>query len=144
MLDINNIGHGMKLAEEIGISYLPGRDVVLTRLNAKGELMGGVIYNNYTGVSIMAHMAGFKPRWLSRSFIWVFFDYPFIQLSVKKILATVSSGNRVALAIDRRLGFKEVARVPEVYRDGDMILLEITLPECRWLGRRSDVVRKAA
>jgi hypothetical protein len=144
MLDLNNITHGEKLAAEIGIAYHPTMHVVLSKTDADGVLMGGVIYTNFTPVSVMAHMAGFKPMWLSRAFLWVFFDYPFVQLNLKKILACVSSGNPRALAIDKRIGFREVVRVSDVYGDGDLVLLEITRAECRWLGRRSLMASREA
>jgi RimJ/RimL family protein N-acetyltransferase len=143
LLDINNIAHGVRLAELLGIPYVPNMHTVLSRIGTDGELMGGFIYTDYTGPSITIHMHGITPGWMNRAIMWVLFDYPFMQLGVKKILAPISSGNEVTLGIASRLGFQEVARVPDVYKDGDLILMATTPDQCRWL-RRPASIREAA
>jgi len=143
LLDLNVIAHGVTIAGVLGIPYIPNMHTVLSRIDDDGELMGGFIFTDYTGPSITVHMAGLKPCWMNRAILWVLFDYPFFQLGVKKMLAPVSSGNEVTLGIASRLGFREVARVPDVYKDGDLILIETTPATCRWM-RRPAYMRKAA
>ena len=143
MLEINTIKHGIAISKELGIAYDPSIHTVLSRVNSQGELMGGFLFTDYTGKSITVHMQGFLPMWMSRSMLWVLFDYPFIQLGVKKLLAPISSGNFVTLSIAYRLGFHMAACVADVYKDGDLVLLETTSSQCRWMKRPSPIKRAA-
>lgn len=95
--------------------------------------MGGVIYENYNPHSISAHIAGLEPGWLTPDLLWVMFHYPFVQLNCKKIIGFVPSYNVRALAFDYKLGFKYVTRIPEVFSNGDLIVLAMDRQDCRWL-----------
>jgi len=143
LLDLNNIRHGIELGTVLGIPYVPSMHTVLSRVDKSGKLMGGFIFTDYTGPCITVHMAGIRPGWMNRAIMWVLFDYPFIQLRTDKLLAPVSSGNAVTIGIASRLGFHEVARVPGVYKDGDLILMATTPIQCRWLTRPSPMKEAA-
>lgn len=133
MIKLNDPSHGIAICASVGITYNPTYDVVLSRVE-NGALYGGVVYQGYTGASIAIHMAGFHPRWINRDMLWVAFDYPFVKLGVKKLVGHVSSGNQKALELDLKLGFKEEARIADVYADGDLVFLSMYKSDCRWLG----------
>ena len=65
--------------------------------------------------------------------LWITFDYPFNQLGVKKLIGQVPSSNLKALEFDKKLGFKEEARISDVFPDGDLIVLSMRREDCRWL-----------
>lgn len=134
MIEFGNEAHGRAIAAAAGTQLNPEVDTIISRVEG-GQLLGGVIYQAYTGHggSISIHMAGFDPHWACRDLLWVAFHYPFNQLQCKKLFAQVPANNARALSIDLKLGFKEEIRVPDVFPDADLIVLSMTAAQCRWL-----------
>jgi RimJ/RimL family protein N-acetyltransferase len=112
---------------------------------ANGKLLGGVVYSNYTGHggSVLCHMAGWSPRWMTRDLLWVGFDYPFNALQVRKIFACIPSDNRDAIAINKRWGFRDECILRDVYPGADMIVLSMQREDCRFLGLKPHAQRVA-
>lgn len=98
-----------------------------------GKLVGVVGYNGYNGASCQMHMAGDGPRWVTRELIKVAFHVPFVQWGLKVVFALVPDGNKEALKIDLKLGFKEVAKIDDAHPDGVLHLLEMRREHCRWV-----------
>ena len=144
MIQINNVVHGFKIAAAIPRPYNPATDVVFSRVTPEGNCMGGVIYDGYTGGCIFMHQAGFDRRWLTGNMIWIVFDYPFTQLKVNKVAGTINSNNKELLDFNRRLGFKEEARIKDAYPDGDMLVLTMERTACRWLKIKPKVYKDAS
>lgn len=126
---------GPHIANAAGVVFNRDADTVLCRVE-HGELLGGVIFTDYTGSSINLHVAGFKPNWINNDMLWATFHYPFVQLNCKVILGRVSAANSKALEFDLKLGFSEVARIDDVFPDGSLILLAMRREDCRWLKLR--------
>jgi RimJ/RimL family protein N-acetyltransferase len=124
--------HALRIAAKAGTIYNPMADQCISRIDKNG-LVGGVLFQAYTEESIAIHMAGFTPTWVNRDMIWAAFHYPFEQLKVARVLGQVPEGNIAAIEINIKLGFKEVARVPGVYRDGAAVVFSMEKDECRWL-----------
>ena len=133
MIHFDNTPHALAIAAKAGTLLNPGVDNVISRTGVDGRLLGGVIYKEFTGASVQAHIAGFGPNWLGRDLLWVIFDYPFNQLGVSKIFGPVPETNKAALAFDYKLGFKYVTTIPGVFLDGGLIVLEMDRVDCRWL-----------
>lgn len=99
-----------------------------------GRPRWAVVYDDYEpGGSIRMHTAISDPKYVSRRAISAVFEYPFHQLGVKKVLATVNSKNRAALDLDFRLGFEVEAVIEDAYDVGNMYILSMTHEQCRWL-----------
>lgn len=93
-----------------------------------------VIFDDYEEFgSIKMHVALTTPKCVTRRAIQAVFEYPFSQLGVKKVLATVNSENHAALSFDLRLGFKVEAVIKDAYERGDMYILSMTQDQCRWI-----------
>lgn len=135
IVEFNNIAHGHAIAEAAQIHFNPVSDIVIAR-TVKGKLLGGCVYQGYTGRSISIHIASFTPRWISRDLLWLCFHYPFVQLGCEYIFGQVPAHNLKALAFDLKMGFKEVARIENVFPEGDMIVLRLHRDECRYLTPR--------
>lgn len=132
MIHFGDKGHIAVIEEACGHIFNHRADVCIS--SSVGEkLLGGVIYEGFTGASIQAHIAGFHPFWLTRDLLWIMFDYPFTQLKVETIFSQIRESNRAALEFNRKLGFKEVSRIEGVFPDGQCVLTKLTRPECRWL-----------
>ncbi len=132
MIYSGNIEHIAEVEKACGHVFNYRADVCLSRAH-EGKLLGGVIYEGFTGSSIQAHVAGFAPFWLDRTFLWMMFDYPFTQLGVKRVFCQIRETNKAALEFNLKLGFKEVCRIDDVFPDGQCVLTSLTRADCRWL-----------
>ena len=100
-----------------------------------GQLIAGVMYDNYNIQSVQMHVAAMPGRrWMTREYLRLCFVYPFGQLAVKKIIGLVDSTNADALRFDKHLGFVEEAVIREAGKYGDLHILTMTRQQCRFLG----------
>ena len=97
-----------------------------------GEIKAVVAYDNILDKSCQMHTAAIVPNWISKDLLWACFDYPFNKLGLRVILASVASTNEEALKLDRHLGFKDVATIPDAHNDGDLVILEMRPEYCKW------------
>lgn len=132
VIQFGDKGHIEAIEQACGHIFNHRADVCISREEG-GKLLGGVILEGYTGVSIQAHVAGFAPYWLNRDLLWVMFDYPFTQLGCETIFCQMREKNLDAIEFNRKLGFKEVCRIDGVFPDGQCVLTKLTRSECRWL-----------
>jgi hypothetical protein len=100
-----------------------------------GELVGVVGFTGHNGASCQMHMAGVTKDWMSRSFLRESFKYVFETCGYNVAFGVVPSGNTVALDIDLRLGFKELATIVGAHPDGALHFLVMRREDCRWLTR---------
>ena len=101
----------------------------------KGEaLVGGVVYENWNGRSIVCHIA-IQDR-ITPSWIAAIFDYPFNVCDVDKIIAPVVSSNVKAMKLVKKMGFTEEARIKNADTNGDIVFLTLTRDACRFLGEK--------
>jgi RimJ/RimL family protein N-acetyltransferase len=131
VIRLNHAADGFAIADET-VPFNPVCDRVVARVDDE-KLLGGVIYQAFTGVSISAHIASFDKHWLCRDLLWTMFHYPFVQLGCLKILASVPSSNLISIAFCGKLGFTTEARVSDVYPGADLLLLSMRREDCRWL-----------
>lgn len=106
-----------------------------------GKLAGGVVYSNATQASLEMHVAGLCPRWLNRDLLWVAFDYPFMQLGVRKVFTRIQASNTEALRFNASLGFKDEAVLKDVFPDGDMVIRSMYKADCRFLNIVARTIR---
>lgn len=139
MIEFGNAVHGFRIAAAIPRPFDATNNIVISNVTPEGNLLGGVIYDGFTGGCIFMHQAGFSRRWLGGNMLWIAFDYPFNKLKVNKVAGTINSNNQELLDFNRKLGFKEEARIKDAYLDGDMIVLTMERSECRWLNIKPKV-----
>lgn len=97
-----------------------------------GTIAGGVVYNAFIKTAMFIHMAGVEDNWATREFLWVVYDYPFNALGVTWLYGLVDPLNERALDIDKRMGFREVTRLPGALGDRDLIVVGMKREHC-WL-----------
>lgn len=143
MIETGNLDHARTIARTAGCFFNPECDHVISR-SVGGRLVGGVIFTGYTGASIGIHVASFDTRWIDKDMLWITFHYPFEQLGVQKLFGQVPSSNRKALDFNKKLGFKEEARIAGVFPDADLVVMSMLRSDCRWLkrGSRSNALGK--
>jgi len=98
-----------------------------------GKLRAVVVYYNFQGKSCQTHICSTGKHWMSKEYLWAMFDYPFEKLGLKVILAVIAGNNEKSLKLSRKLGFKDVAKIPDAHNDGDLVILTMRPDECRWL-----------
>lgn len=99
-----------------------------------GKMVGGVVFTGFLGSCITLHMAGSEDNWATMDFLWMVFDYCFVQLGCRKALGMVAADNIRALDVDLRLGFYPVAVLHDVLSDGgDLLILMMDRDQCKWL-----------
>lgn len=103
-------------------------------LESDGQLIAGVIFDNYLGRSIAMHVAGEGGHWMTRSFARACFGYAFKQLKVKKIIGFVDSGNAQARRYDEHLGFVLEHVITDAGKVADLCIYSMTPDRCRFLG----------
>lgn len=99
-----------------------------------GEIRAVVVYCGFYGKSCMIHVGSEGQHWATKDFLKKVFEYPFNTLKLKVIIGTVAGSNEKALKLDRHLGFREVAVIPDAHDDGDLVILEMRPADCRFLG----------
>ena len=103
-------------------------------LERNGEIVAGVWYEDWNPQSITTHIAITGP--ITKHFLAVIFDYPFVQLGVQKIIAPVLEYNADSIRLVTKMGFKEEARLKNVHPLGDMLFFILNKTDCKYLGDR--------
>ena len=122
------------LCERIG--YTPTRDLMCIGQwdNDKEEIIGVVGYDGWSENMVEMHSAGVPGTyWLNKQMLKQAFIYPFKGHGLKVIITRVSTGNPVAVKMNKGLGFKEQCRIRNGADDGDLIIFTMHHDECRWL-----------
>jgi hypothetical protein len=147
MLRINDV-HAIKLiAKAAEVEFVPVLHGCVARYSAIDRLMGGVLYTDFRGGSVVMHWAGFAPNWVSRALIWLAFDYPFRHLSVDKVFGLTPESNVTARNAALRFGFKIENVIDGVFRRPDgynnLYVLGMRKQDCKWLDMPVPVLRFA-
>lgn len=131
---------GPWICARTGGNYVEGTAIGLEK---DGELVAGVLYDEWNKASIRMHVAAEGKNWLNRDYLWFCFHYPFEQLKVRKLIGVVASSNAQALKFDKHLGFVEEWRISEAHPEGDLVVLTMTRQQCRYLERNHGIEIKS-
>ena len=147
MIRIDDV-HAIKcIATAAKLQFVPGLHHCIARYNSTDRLLGGVLFTDYWGGSVMMHFAGFGPNWASRSLIWLAFDYPFRQLNVKKVFGLIPEWNIQSRNTALHLGFEIEYMARDVFNmiDGvnGMYLVSMRRDKCRWLDMNAPYIEYA-
>jgi RimJ/RimL family protein N-acetyltransferase len=114
--------------------WLPGQGQGFGVEGDDGELIAGVVFDNYNGASIQIHVAALPGvNWVSKQLLSLTFSYPFLQLNVQKLIGLVGSTNKEARRFDEHLGFRIEATLKDAYPGGDLLIYSMTRGQCRWI-----------
>lgn len=103
-------------------------------LESDGEIVAGVVYDNYTGATIFMHIATLPGHKWTRNFLWFMFYYPFVQLGVKALRGMIPESNAESLSFARGLkGAHLEARLKDAHPDGDMLIYCLPKEDCKYL-----------
>ena len=133
-------GHDDEVANWI-VSHLKGDEVaedykpfVCLGIEHKGELIGGIIYNNYRKNDIQLTMATTTPKWATKKNIREILAYPFVQLKCNRVTAAIAKPNKKARKLVEGVGFKLEGVIRMGMSDEkDACVYGMLARECKWL-----------
>lgn len=125
---------GRWVAAQTNGSFSAETSTALGLQKPNGEIIAGVIYENWNKRSVVAHMA-ITGR-LTRKFVGAIFRYAYEQCGVNKVILPVASTNAKSCRFVKHLGFTEEARIRDADPGGDIILFTLQKTECRFLGKK--------
>ena len=98
-----------------------------------GNLVAVIAFCNFVNNSCAMHIGTVGENWMDRNLLWACFDYPFIKLEKKVILATMEASNDEAIKLNRHLGFQDKALIEDAHENGDLLLMAMRKEDCKWL-----------
>jgi len=124
---------GPWVAGKIGGAYHPGTVAIGLTDSADG-LQAGVLYENWNGRSIVAHIA-VEGR-MTPSYLAAIFDYPYNVAGVEKIICPVAECHYRSAALAEKMGFREEARIEDAHSDGAIRFYTLRRGDCRFLSEK--------
>jgi len=98
-----------------------------------GQIVCGVMFENFTGRSLQIHVAKTPDARMSRAWLRALFGYAFDECGVNKIIGVIDSDNADSLRFTRHIGFVDEAIIKDVGPSGDFHILTMTRQQCRFL-----------
>lgn len=95
--------------------------------------VAGVVYYAYRWPAIEMACASTDARWLNKTFLGVFFGYPFVTLGCKRIVSLVDDDNFHARKFNEKLGFVQECTLTDAHPNGDAVMYGMLKSHCRWL-----------
>lgn len=103
-------------------------------LERDGEIVAACIFNLYSTSDIAMHIASIPGgRWMTKSYLRAVFEYPFLQLGVRRVTGYVPAKNFAAQRFDEHIGFTLEGLMREALPDDDVLLYGMLKRECRWV-----------
>lgn len=99
------------------------------------NIIAAVIYSNFNGVNVDAHiLSDGSKQWLDRRFLQFMFDYPFNNMLATRITGYVDADNLAARKFDERLGFEMEGLMERASGNGgDIIIYRMFREDCRFI-----------
>lgn len=125
---------GRWVAEQTNGSFSETTSTAIGLQKETGEIIAGVMYENWNKRSMVAHMA-VRGR-LTRAFIGAIFRYAYEFCGVNKVILPVPSTNTKSVNFVQHLGFSEEGRIADAAPDGDLVIYTLEKSKCRFLGEK--------
>jgi len=91
------------------------------------------VADSFSVDSCNVHFAVDNPMAVRHGLFTHFADWVFDAMGKKRMFGLVPDNNEKAIKLDKHIGFKEVARVPDAICDGvGYIVMRLDRDECRW------------
>lgn len=132
-----HIVHGPEIGQWVAKRVRGGYDADRSQaigLLRDGEIVAGVIYENWNHKSIWCHIA--VEGQMNANYLATIFDYPYNVAQVDKIIVPVGSDNEEGLKLVQKMGFEEEGRIKDARPEGDIIFLTLHRNKCRFLDQR--------
>lgn len=102
-----------------------------------GALVGGIVFNEFNGANMNMHVASDGSRnWMTKTLLWMIFDYAFNQAGVKRLTGLIGEGNVESQRFADHIGGKLEAALPDAHPDGELLIYRMRRDECPYLNMR--------
>jgi RimJ/RimL family protein N-acetyltransferase len=102
-------------------------------IEADGQIMGGVVINNYNGANATCHIAVDRYTRLLPELVFHSCNYAFNHCGLKRLTGMVPTNEPQIIAFDKHLGFEEEFVMKDGAPGADMMVLVMRPETCRWL-----------
>ena len=114
--------------------FQPSQTAVSLGIVKDGDIVAGIVFENWNGVNIEASIAADDKAWANRETLFSVFHYPFNQLGCEAVTVLVASTNLKSLNLATKLGFEPEAMIKYAARDGSaLIVLKMMKNNCKWI-----------
>lgn len=103
-------------------------------LERRGEVVAGVVYENWNGASFVCHIA--VQGLMTPAYLAAIFHYPFVHCGAEKLIAPVAQSNEESIKFVEKLGFIREATLSGAHPDGALLLYTMSRDACRFIGER--------
>lgn len=123
---------GPWVSELSGGAWIPHRGTCIGQFDNEGSITAGVIYEDFNGANVVCHIAGVG-HWANKRYLWAIFDYPFVQMRVKRITVIIKDSNKKSIALVEKMGFTIEARLAQATPDGDLLIYRLFKDDCKYI-----------
>jgi RimJ/RimL family protein N-acetyltransferase len=93
--------------------------------------VAGFIGDSWTATAVQGHIIIDDPMVLRHGFLEEVTDFVYNVGEREVIIATVASNNAAALSVNKKIGFSEIARIPDGMSFGvDSVIMTMTKEQC--------------
>lgn len=126
-------GRDLEVARMVGdlIGFTLSPPFVSIGVSRGGDLVGGAVFNCWTGPDIHMTIAG--PGVLSRQTMKAFATYAFVQAGCRRVSMTVRASNHLVHRLAGRCGFKIEGIKRRGYGNEDAIIYGLLPEDFPWL-----------
>ena len=112
-------------------------DLYAMGAEANGQIVSGVVFNNFNESNSTCHIAVSKPNRLFLELLDHAYSYAFGQCKLKRLTGLVASDNHKALRLDKHIGFVEEGVMAKAGRQGQDIITLVLWPENYYRGQNN-------
>ena len=106
----------------------------LVAYDEQGKIVAVAAFDGFTDDSCNAHVAIDNALVIRAGFLNEVFRHLFVVCDLKRVFGLVPANNRKALNFDLKIGFTEVARIPDGFETGvDYAVVRLDKEDCRWI-----------
>lgn len=99
-----------------------------------GNIVAGVLFDNYNGASINAHIAVVPGERISPTLVAAWLDYPFRQLGLKRITCLIAEENLPSRRFAEHLGAKQEVVLTDALPSGNLVIYGLLKADAKkWL-----------
>lgn len=115
--------HVIRCEDTQGIVAMRGHDILAV-----------CVFDSFTVDGCSVHFAIENPMVIRRGFFSEIAYHAYVVCGRKRMFGLVPDNNERALKLDKNIGFKEIARVPNAISEGvGYIVMELLKEDCRFL-----------
>ncbi len=99
-----------------------------------GSKLMVTLFNKLDERNIEISVATSSSKMCSKRILKIVFGYPFVQLGLNRVTATINEANEKSLSLVKRLGFQLEGELKQYYDNGNTAMIYgLTKDNCRWL-----------